>query len=485
MLERHLDPDLYAELKGDKYAGGYWLAMQAGRYSSWDVIDLDSHHVSRWRTEYSRLPFDEWGDKKIYRPVMSVPVVFWQRLKKLHQRYPQRVFCISSETLGIHAWQFHQVLPVAVIQQQRKSELAQIGLNLEVYPMKGRVFRRPFGTDYRTITNHGVLQQWRDQLHFFVNPEPITWPNLFRLLFGEWARQHPYQDEMELVQEWAKAGFPLEVQQAEAIVSKPSAVRQASDKATQSSSLTIWSQKTIKQWEALAKDGLQEPDTCYEALWVLARYLFWVELWHLPEDQRKAVIREALQQWAMNKHNGCISHLKKVPSRIKAAINAVARLPESYRAAEIRRKQANGEYKRLIRLLPLMNGSVDESVVYTSSHLRGTHSSTDSQALPEPMITLIKTKAGRKPKALLRFATNLLACLYTRGGVSNISRETLFQMARSRNHATLAKYKRALGMAYGVGLLLQSPCIPHHKTARYGLSKKALAMFAEMAHNKK
>ena len=53
-----------------------------------------------------------------------------------------------------------------------KPRLAAIGLgNTEIHPMFGRPFRRPFGQDYYTITNGGLLSDWIEQLTFFENGE--------------------------------------------------------------------------------------------------------------------------------------------------------------------------------------------------------------------------------------------------------------------------------------------------------------------------
>src|SRR5262249_52787241 len=49
--------------------------------------------------------------------------------------------------------------------------LKEIGVSAEVFPDPGKPFRWPFGRDYRTITPHGILTDWRDQLTYYLDDE--------------------------------------------------------------------------------------------------------------------------------------------------------------------------------------------------------------------------------------------------------------------------------------------------------------------------
>ena len=58
--------------------------------------------------------------------------------------------------------------------------------------MFGRPFRRPFGEDYFTITDSGLLEHWTDQLDYFENvAQPPSFNAIYHamrsLLLKEWS----------------------------------------------------------------------------------------------------------------------------------------------------------------------------------------------------------------------------------------------------------------------------------------------------------
>src|SRR5262249_27955317 len=79
------------------------------------------------------------------------------------------IWCVSSETLGLHAWNIYDhPKDSSMVHRATKQELASIGLgNIEVHPMPGRGQRRPFGQGYVTITPEGKLTAWWEQHDYF------------------------------------------------------------------------------------------------------------------------------------------------------------------------------------------------------------------------------------------------------------------------------------------------------------------------------
>jgi hypothetical protein len=80
------------------------------------------------------------------------------------------------------------------------AEVDAIGLGgTEIHPMAGRCFRRPFGADYFTITDNGLLTDWREQLHFFDKiAQTPTFTSIYKALRStvenEWDRHQIAKD---------------------------------------------------------------------------------------------------------------------------------------------------------------------------------------------------------------------------------------------------------------------------------------------------
>jgi len=69
----------------------------------------------------------------------------------------------------MHIWLKHsRPMNSQQVHKETKAELERLGLaTTEVHPMPGRCLRRPFGQDYATITNEGLLTPWQHQTSFF------------------------------------------------------------------------------------------------------------------------------------------------------------------------------------------------------------------------------------------------------------------------------------------------------------------------------
>lgn len=158
MAERHLDAASWRDWRGARDATPIWLAMHMPKKTTVDAIDFDAKD--------HRVGYYSFRDQP--RPLIHLPLDHFKALKRLYDAFPDRIWCISSETLGMHIWRIHDRPRSSVILHGRNKErLAQIGLpSVESHPMPGRCFRRPFGADYRTITPDGILTRWQDQVEF-------------------------------------------------------------------------------------------------------------------------------------------------------------------------------------------------------------------------------------------------------------------------------------------------------------------------------
>ncbi len=168
MIERHLLADHWAMWKKRQgRTDPIWLALHMPKRTTVDCIDIDAKKYL--------LGFYRDGPSKTSRlmPVVHLPLEHFKLLKRVYDHFPGRVWCISSETLGLHAWKKHpSPMPSLVLHRENKQRLSAIGLgHIEAHPMPGRCLRRPFGADYRTITPNGVLTCWAQQLDFFETDE--------------------------------------------------------------------------------------------------------------------------------------------------------------------------------------------------------------------------------------------------------------------------------------------------------------------------
>ena len=101
-------------------------------------------------------------------PVVCPDLDHFKSMKRIYDTFPGRVWCISSLTLGMHAWKSHRLRPTDEVHTQTKMRLEEIGLgSVEVHPMPGRCFRRPFGRDYLVITPETTLTDWPDQTNYY------------------------------------------------------------------------------------------------------------------------------------------------------------------------------------------------------------------------------------------------------------------------------------------------------------------------------
>ena len=225
MTERHLDSDGWAEWKRNARSAAVWLGLHMPKLTTVDAIDVDA---KQFQLGYYR---EGSSADARFMPVVHLPLVHFKKLKRIYDHFPNRIWCISSETLGVHVWKKHECpKPSLLLHQSNKAELAAIGLgSVESHPMPGRCFRRPFGADYRTITPDGVLTHWIEQLNYFEKdgrtPDFATiCAELLEAMQTQWhnwksygshiknvdSNPDKYQHELQEVEDWLAAGCPLE-----------------------------------------------------------------------------------------------------------------------------------------------------------------------------------------------------------------------------------------------------------------------------------
>ena len=114
--ERHLSND-YWEVWKWRPSKPIWLALHMPTWTTVDAIDFDAkqHRVG-----------DYWEDR---RPLVHLPLDHFKQLKRIYDAFPGRIWCISSETFGMHVWQVHDRLkPPLELHERNKRVLANIGL---------------------------------------------------------------------------------------------------------------------------------------------------------------------------------------------------------------------------------------------------------------------------------------------------------------------------------------------------------------------
>ena len=199
LLAKHLDRERWWLAHPDDFARDrhehFWLGLRFGRKTKLGCIDFDNKRnvIGFYNTCMVE------SDPSRPLPVLTLEHV--QQIKRLYDAFRNRIWCISSATLGLHIW---EKLPLLFnhrqVEGRYRPKLRRLGLSdVEVYPsprLSNQAFRRPFGDDYYTITNDGLLSDWVDQLEHFENPGTPRFASivscLAELATREWRRYHRY-----------------------------------------------------------------------------------------------------------------------------------------------------------------------------------------------------------------------------------------------------------------------------------------------------
>lgn len=383
--ERHLCHDYWGMWKSVQSgqhvpSSPIWLALFMPRKTTVDAIDFDAKQYQvGW-----------YGKGWDARPLVHLPLEHFQTLKRLYDAFPCRMWCISSETLGMHAWLVHdRPLDSFLLHERNKRVLANIGHpSIESHPMQGRCFRRPFGYDYRIITPDGILDSWLDEVHYFeFDRRTPSFEQICEALIDAMLAQQEHWKSadkksptkgklcdvpkhvphLKEVRNWLAAGCPLSpvvaVSVPEMIQLPNTGVERALEEVyfeatgevgtitpTTSAVLPAFSPdattinwrpatstlnyrngewpKALRTW---AKNGLLEPDSVGTVIHEMAKWLYWIELFVKPDSERKKMICGLLTTFVFSKHNGCISRLlagkeREVKMQVKRCVDSAVRL---------------------------------------------------------------------------------------------------------------------------------------------------------------
>jgi len=176
----------------------------------------------------------------------------------------------------------------------------------------------------------------------------------------------------------------------------------------------------------------------------MAKWLWWIELYSLPEAQRREEITRLLTAYVLEKHNGCVSRLsngqeKDVIAQVARCVKKAAdvSMPSSLEGfSRTREKWLNGGYPHPVRIVPALIG--DEDVSLSLSCPFTVMCITFDGPLPESVQASIKAVAGKN--RVMDFATRLINWLYSKGGKAHISRKALIQIQKCKNPTQIAKY---------------------------------------------
>ena len=305
-VERHLDQQQWRwfQESHDRPCGRetefFWLAQHAPRKIRFHAIDADNKQKLGWVG-------DGTADSPA-TPVMTMPLSHFRNLKKIYDHFTDRIWCITSETLGLDIMQRHGLRPTDSVHDHTKRRLANIGLgSTEVHPMSGRCKRRPFGEHYRTITTDGVLTTWQNQLDYFENPGVTPAfrhiaMTLLSALEDQWSAW--YSDRLNRrnsridvvgrikgqrviarnVQDWLDAGCPSETRAQVAVTDQIRHEERQPTTVRPNFTASVFDSEELRggQWaptlEKIARNGLPAEDCLGEIVFEMAKYLWWIEL---------------------------------------------------------------------------------------------------------------------------------------------------------------------------------------------------------------
>ena len=489
----------------------YWLALYRSRMTTDHCVDFDAK-------DYELACYRHKG---IVEPVVCPILEHFQNLKRVYDHFPRRIWCISSRTLGLHAWKKHQLRPTLEVHDETKLLLSEIGLgDVEVHPMAGRCFRRPFGRDYLIITPETTLTDWRDQVTYYEDDaRTAPFDRIVEAMLGRIddsirryyradkcltkLRLSVVEERLDGIRRWRDAGFKEKVAAAGCTLAPaPAAEPTVSGGIDRTDSGTadhrdLTNRATERQdkwplWvERMATTGLVAEDTVGHVVHEMAKWLYWVEMFDLPEIDRTNRIEELLNHFVLKKHNGFVTRINKgtvrnVLSQVRSAVASASRIerPESLELFErLRNSRGQGKYWRPIYIVPTLDGSTEvgntpstfssltsymfinkgsvnqpsleatqEADLERDLHLPLSGTSESSQVFLPPILedqvdqiardNRMRKRNGEYP--LARFARRLLNTLWEQGGTARLNNELLIEMVGTSNPNQQVSYRRLL-----------------------------------------
>lgn len=195
--------------------------------------------------------------------------------------------------------------------------------------------------------------------------------------------------------------------------------------------------------ERMAKLGLVEDDTMPEVVFELAKWLLWIELY--GEDDREERATELLRRFVLEKHNGFVTRLAEgkegeVLSHVGRIVEGACDMPPESKELflRVRQRRRQGGYKRLIEIVPILEGVDGEAGTPIVDEYNCTTYSLPLSDLPLPpsikdrLVLYARThrmrrSAGEYP--LVRFSRRFLGVLRHNRGSARIHTDDLTSMA--------------------------------------------------------
>ena len=439
MVERHLDQDQWRSYNeahnNDCYCPTefFWLGLHMPKKSTFHAIDADNKKRIGW--------YGEGTPSNPLMPVMEMPFEHFVFLKKIYDAFPDRIWCITSETLGLDIIQKHNLQWTESVHEKTKRRLERIGHgNTEVHPMAGRCKRRPFGEHYRTITKDGILATWQQQLDYYVQPSNTPSfrqiaKTLLSALEEQWRcwfsdRHQKYnkgidvpemvekqQDVARQVEKWldddcpqtniASIAIPQDYAENISIIKTVKSTGRRNNPYQNFNLSDLRGGNWAKKLEEISRNGLPADDCLGEIVFEMAKWLYWIELYDLSESERRDRSIDLLNHFVSEKNNGYVTRWNQgeydeVLSQVSRCLDSAIALNVHDRDrslntfASLRNKRSNGQYKRIIKLEPVILGNEEvSSNSYISSlstllSVCGLH-----DEIPEELNNRIDKKRGR------------------------------------------------------------------------------------------
>jgi hypothetical protein len=526
LVERHLDQSTWEEWSGKKKARynspNLWIGLNMPKKTTVACLDLDNAIVTKKDCLLGYYQESYHGGRVL--PAVRLPLVYAQRIKRAYNAFPGRIWCISSNTLGLHAWEkFPRPVWSEDVFDRTKSKLQSLGLGfVEAHPMPGRCLRRPFGTDYSTITANGVIERhWWKQHRYFEQFTPDQTPALEQIITALLDRaqgqlQHRIRkrllkemdeydalEELDQVRDWLARGCPDSMPVVVAVT-----IPEAKPKQVERPKTTCpyeLDRMRHRRWpvelEQIASAGLPAPASLATVVHEMAKWLFWIELYHFPASDRADQIKALLIGWLRRRHNGYSGRAldgqwEDIQGQVERCIQLAIDLDPKQRMgslelfARIRQKRGQGRYRRLIYVAPLLEsispggevslGSAepdprdrtleeDEVQAESSPLSRVTEPGTSPSPplprstsfyvypLPADLEKVITEHAGRNK--VLPFAQKLVSYLWSHKGAAPVSNSLLMEFVGHANPTRACKYRDVLvkagvirvGRSYSVG----------------------------------
>lgn len=499
LLIRHLDPERWLASHPYEFAidqpDVFCLGLRFGDKTKLGCIDFDN------KTNVIGVYNTCMVGSDVAQPLPILTLEHVQKIERLYDTFPNRIWCISSATLGLHIWErFTNLKSHRKVEARYRPKLRHIGLrDVEVYPsprLSHQVLRRPFGKDYYTITDIGLLSDWVDQLEHFDNPSTPAFASIVTSLVDlarrEWHRYHRqnglfltkssvnslniddkshlkkfvYDDvaipaaflsEVARIEDWVASGCP----KPEPVTSTCSGFtcinKPDSDQpefSTDCQPVVNKKKGWIEQCIKFATEGLPKDDSLLDAISKLARWFYFVEFFDVPSTERIVETTALLEEFALTKHNGFITTLNNgliadVESRVGRIVQrAIATSTEQDLFFRIREKRRLGQYANKLMLEPVIRGTASTS---TCSGYTCNIKEIDDSPLPDSihrrLMKVVKSQQMRRRNGeypFIKFSRRLLNALSKAGGEARIHRDVIFLFMEGKNPNQQHRYKSLL-----------------------------------------